>query len=126
MPTQFTARVVHGRGRGKHIGTPTINFEMEDVPPELKEGIYACRVSFEINNQKLEMSNAVMHYGPRLVFDDTKSCEVHLLDREVSDPPENVEVTIVAYLREVRNFASVEALKAQIADDIADARAVLQ
>jgi len=71
------------------------------------------------------LENAVLHYGPRPVFKDTPACEVHLLDRLVEKAPVLVTVHIVKYLREVRDFASVEALQAQIAADITEARAIV-
>lgn len=103
------------------MGTPTLNLELHDIPDDLKEGIYACTVI--IDNQ---IYNAAMHYGPRPVHQDTPSCEVHLLDETISDTPGMITVNIVEYLRPVLDFPSEAALIAQIGDDIAKARGILE
>lgn len=117
LPLSFTAPVISGAGQGRMIGTPTLNLDLESVPAELDEGIYACWV-----NAKLK---AVMHYGPRPAMKLAPSCEVHLLDHIVETPPKTVTVTAVQRLRDIADFSSMEALKAQIAQDIADARGIL-
>ncbi len=111
----FTARTIRGSGRGRDLGVPTINLDLRDISKDLKEGIYACFV------QGLP---AVMHYGPRPVFRDTPSCEIHLLDADIHSPPPEVTVEIVTRLRDVRDFPSEEALKAQIDLDIDKARRI--
>ncbi len=117
---QFTAKTVSGSHRGRDLGTPTINLALEDVPRTLREGIHACQVT--LDETPLD---AVMHYGPRPVFNDTPSCEVHILDRTIAAMPPSVTVMVVGYLREVRNFPNVDAMMEQIARDIEDARAML-
>lgn len=59
------------------------------------------------------------------MFGDTKSCEVHLIDVTPSDHPTEVEVEVVARLRDVREFATSEALMEQMTKDIENARAIL-
>lgn len=98
-----------------------MNLELSEVPSSLKEGIYACLALLE---GKQEM--AVMHLGPRPVFKDTPSCEVHLLDHIVVHAPASLTVKAVAYLREVRDYPSSEELMAQIHEDIVQARAILK
>ena len=119
----FTARVIGGAGRGKELGTPTLNLDLRDVPGDMKEGIYACFVQLPATSYRLP---AVMHHGPRPVFEDTVSCEVHLLDTELPAPPKSVTVTLVERIRDVMDFASQDALKAEIARDIEKCRAILR
>jgi len=118
---RFSASVITGSGRGKGMGTPTLNLDLADIPGDLKEGIYACKVI--INDA---IYDAAMHYGPRPVHKDTASCEVHLLDETMSDAPAMIAVEIAAYLRPVQDFPSEAALIAQINDDIAKARGILE
>lgn len=120
LPLSFSARVVSGAGRGKDLGAPTINLDLSQVPSSLEEGIYACMAV--IDGKSLQ---AAMHYGPRPVFKDSLSCEVHLLDVTLEHAPETLEVEVVAYLREVRDFPTPEDLMTQIADDILKTRAIL-
>lgn len=117
----FRARVVAGSGRGRALGVPTLNLRLEDVPMELPEGIYAC---FAIIHEK-KMPGA-LHYGPRPVFEDEKSCEVHLLDHTLNDPPPEVHIEVIERLRAIRDFPSADALKGQMQEDIDQARAILK
>lgn len=118
---RFNARTITGAGRGKEIGTPTINMNLEDVPEDMSEGIYACWTSVE--GRWIE---GALHYGPRPVFKDTRSCEVYLLDVTVDRLPERVEVVLIGYLRPVMNFPSPLELIDQIQDDVAATRAMLE
>lgn len=113
---EFTASTITGAGRGKGLGTPTINLNLDQIPDELNEGIYVC-----IANDQ----HAVMHYGPRPVFHDTLSCEVHLLDTIPSTDLEEVSVNVLERIRDVRNFDSPETLKKQIEEDIRKAKDIL-
>lgn len=120
FPISFSAQAIHGSGRGKLLGTPTINLETTGLP-EMQEGIYACTVFLDGKDEK-----AVMHYGPRPVFDDSAvSCEVHLLDRLLKDKPTQLDVTVAGYIREIRDFPTVDGLRYQIERDIDEARAML-
>ncbi len=120
FPVSFSAKAIPGSGRGKLLGTPTINLSTEGLP-DMKQGIYACTVLLDEKEEK-----AVMHYGPRPVFDDpVPTCEVHLLDRLLKVSPSQLDVTVAGYIREIANFPTVDALRYQIERDIDDARAML-
>jgi len=117
---RFSARVISGSGRGKTIGTPTINVDLSNVPASMKEGIYACWAKLPGGWMR-----GALHYGPRPVFKDTVSCEVYLLDIALEEAPTSIEIAPVAYLREVMDFPTPEGLMAQIEDDVTRARAML-
>ena len=120
MMSAFTAGVVRGAGRGRTIGTPTINLSPEALTEIGKEGIYAVWAIFDGDRVP-----AVMHAGDRPVFGDTQSVEIHLLGNVPAVTPDELTVEVVAYLRAIENFPSVDELRAQIARDIARARATL-
>ena len=124
MQVTFSAQTIRGAGRGtKELQCPTINLRLSDVPSALNHGIYACLVRIE--NEQL-LRNAVAHYGPRPVFEDDTSFEVHLLDEAPDEPPRQISVTIVGErIRDVRDFPSADALKQEMKRDIAKARAML-
>ncbi len=117
----FTARVVSGSGRGKDIGAATMNVDLSDVPKDLEEGIFAVMVNVDGKDLK-----AAMHYGPRPVFQDSKSCEVHVIDEVILHAPHTIEVTIVERLRDVTDFPSKDALMEQITKDVEQARGILE
>lgn len=118
---RFMARIVEGAHRGRVIGSPTLNLAIADVPRRLRHGIYACRVRL---GKKAAL--AAMHYGPRPVFRAGTSCELHVIDSVIRRPPKRVTVEIVRRLRSIRDFPSVEALKRQIARDVAKTREILK
>lgn len=116
----FSARTQTGAGRGKDIGTPTINMNLNDVPADMPEGIYAAWA--HVDGRWVE---GALHYGPRPVFKDTRSCEIYLLNVTVESLPERIEIATVAHLRPVMDFPSVAELQAQIADDVVKTRLLL-
>lgn len=120
MDQRFSAHVISGSGRGKVIGTPTINLDLSDIPADLGEGIYACFA--KISGEWLQ---AAVHYGPRPVFKDSKTFEVYLLDTTDPDVSDELEVAVIGRLRGVLDFPSTDALLAQIGQDVEQSRAML-
>lgn len=116
----FTASVISGAGRGRTIGSPTINLNLDDIPADMHDGIYAAWVFWDGHKHP-----AALFYGPRPVFDDTRACEAYLIDCTPESVPAVLTVDIRTYLRSVRNFATIDALRSQIAIDVQDARAML-
>lgn len=119
---RFEARVITGSGRGKRLQVPTINVELADLPTDMQEGIYACSVALLPDTADHPAS---MHFGPRPVFHDSPTCEVHLLDQTIEKAPDRVRIEVIEHLRPVQDFPSPEALLRQIADDNKRARAIL-
>lgn len=119
----FTATVIPGAGRGKGLGTPTINLRLVDVPADIQEGVYAGII--DIPSLNLHAQAAAIHYGPRPVFGDDTAFEVHLLDLSPNTAPDTLIVHLQKRLRDVRNFESPEALKRQIAEDIRQTREII-
>lgn len=111
--------VVHGAKRGRAIGVPTANITpTSDLP--VAPGIYAVTLSVEGGPPLPAVAslgtNPTFVDGGRLVL------EVHVLDWEGDLYDRRVRTTFVAWLRPEQKFASVDALIAQIRQDIADAR----
>lgn len=121
LPLTFTARVVEGAGRGRMIGSPTLNVSLQDVPKSMREGIYACRV--QIGNKRLL---AAMHFGPRPVFHDTRTCEIHIIDHSLLRRPSRLTVDVVKRIRNIRNFRTIALLQKQIAQDVVKTRNLLK
>ncbi|MDR7438452.1 MAG: YbaK/EbsC family protein [Armatimonadota bacterium] len=119
--TLLTTHLIPGKGRGRHLGFPTLNLH---IPPDLRlaPGIYACWV-----RTGQAVYAGALHFGPVPVFgEEDPSLEVHLLDVELKDPPTEVSVEIVRFLRPVQAFDSPEALARQMEEDVKRARAILE
>jgi len=109
--------VVHGAGRGQSLGFPTANIRAE-LPLPLPAGVYVGRA--DIGSA---VYPAVVNIGVRPTFgDSTSAVEAHLLDFSGDLYGRRIRLTFVRRLREERKFPSVEALRAQIAADVASAR----
>jgi riboflavin kinase/FMN adenylyltransferase len=118
-------RVVRGDQRGRTLGFPTANVQT-DVESLPRDGVYAVRVSvLSASEGRGEEMLGVMNIGVRPTFSAGRSMEVHVLDRDVDLYGALVRVACVARLREERKFDGVDALRAQIAEDIRGARGVL-
>lgn len=120
-PYRMRGTVVAGDGRGRTLGIPTANLDTDTDTDKLvpAEGIYAVDVDTDAGRFR-----GAMNIGARPTFGRPRTLEVHLLDFAGDLYGARPTITFLARLRDVRTFATVEALLAQITDDIAQARAV--
>ena len=109
-----SGKVVHGAKRGRELGFPTANIHMRHERPALT-GVYAV---------KLDGFNAVANLGvrPTIAGIPKLLLEVHVLDFNGDLYGKHVHVEFLHKIRDEQKFASLEALKAQIAIDIVTAR----
>jgi riboflavin kinase / FMN adenylyltransferase len=123
--------VVKGRGLGRELGFPTANLNLhhELSPPT---GVYAClvrRIGTNEPQAPKEVYQAVANIGFRPTVEETPTerpqVEALLLDFSGDLYGQYLELEFVARLREERRFDGVEALSAQIALDVKDARRAL-
>jgi riboflavin kinase/FMN adenylyltransferase len=125
-PHQVRGRVEHGAGRGARLlGYPTANVR---VVPEIAlpaPGVYAGRFSW----RGAEGHPAAISVGPPPSFDDegdgSPLVEAYLLDFDGDLYEEPSRVTFEGWLRPQRAFDDLDALAAQMGDDVVDARRVL-
>jgi riboflavin kinase/FMN adenylyltransferase len=109
--------VVLGDRRGRTLGFPTANLDVPTWRLVPANGVYAARS---------EGRAAVMNIGVRPTVDGTRRVvEVHLLDWAGDLYGLRLTVELVARLRDERRFPSLEALVAQIGQDVRAARAAL-
>ena len=120
-PYSVLERVVQGQRRGRELGFPTLNQLPEELLP-IPFGVYAVRA--HAAEQRL---GGMANYGIRpTVEGHTALLETHLFDWSGDLYGQLVEVIPLKRLREERKFASLDALKAQIARDSQAARQYLQ
>jgi len=116
-PYSIRGEVVRGAGRGRTLGFPTANVKTER-PLGLPVGVYVCRLLAGGRQHQ-----AVVNVGYRPTFGETDlSVEAHVLDFAGDLYDQTVTLTFLRRLREERKFPSVDALKEQIALDVAAAR----
>ena len=119
-PHRVVGTVVPGDGRGRTIGFPTANVAAR-TPLLPAHGVYAVRLV--VGGEALP---AVMNYGSRPTFGGgAPTFEVHVLDRTLDLYGQDVGVDLISRVREERKFAGVDALVAQIGQDVAAARSLL-
>jgi len=117
-PYVVAGPVVQGAARGRILGFPTANVHPER-PVLVPAGVYACQADVDDDKRR-----AVVNVGVRPTFGETiVTVEAHLLDFTADLYGRRVALHFQHRLRDEMRFASVEALRAQIARDIETARA---
>ena len=113
-PYSISGKVVHGAKRGRQLGFPTANVHMRHERPALT-GVYAV---------KLDGLNAVANLGvrPTIAGVPKLSLEVHVLDFNADLYGKHVHVEFLHKIRNEMKFDGLDALKAQIAEDVKVAR----
>jgi riboflavin kinase/FMN adenylyltransferase len=117
-PFAIEGAVRPGDARGRTIGVPTLNVELDDyVRPAF--GVYATRTRLPDGR----VIDGVANLGRRpTVGGEVERLEVHLFDFDEDLYGRTVETQLLSFLRPEQKFAGLDALKAQIADDMREAR----
>lgn len=115
----LSGTVVHGKGNGQKIGFPTANIKISD-PLKLipANGVYVVETNINGVNYR-----GAMNIGTRPTFElnGQRSLEVHVIGFHNNLYEQPLQVTFVRKLRDEQNFGSIDALKEQLAKDIANA-----
>lgn len=117
---RISGKVVHGKRVGRSMGFPTANLALPDGKALPPFGVYAARVG-EIALPavvNIGMHPTVPGGGPTV--------EVHLPGVTLDLYDQHIEAALVAWLRPEREFANLDALRAQIALDVGAARRALE
>ncbi|YAL82230.1 bifunctional riboflavin kinase/FAD synthetase [Dermacoccaceae bacterium W4C1] len=121
--------VVHGLQRGRDLGFPTANLCQDSAGMIPADGVYAgwlVRHGLSTDAPERRMPAAIS-VGTNPTFDNVqRTVEAYVLDRDDLDLyDEEVSVEFVQRLRGNDRFDSVEALIAQIGQDVTRAREIL-
>jgi riboflavin kinase/FMN adenylyltransferase len=114
-PYSIAGKVIYGRQLGRQLGFPTANMELHRLRSPLS-GVYTVSV----DGAGLRAAQGVANVGTRPTVNESirANLEVHLLQGAPQLYGKHIEVTFLHKLREEEKFASVEALRQQIAADI--------
>ncbi|MEV4737845.1 MULTISPECIES: riboflavin kinase [unclassified Microbacterium] len=122
-PVMLTGVVVSGDGRGRDLGFPTANLDLDDgILP--RDGIYAAWVRVDDDAHPWEASVSV-GANPTFAGDRARRVEVHLHDAALDLYGRRLRVELVAWLRGTLRFPDAASLVAQSAEDVARCRALL-
>lgn len=119
----FTGRVISGHHLGRRLGFPTANIVVtpgESVPPF---GVYAAWVTLPDGSHHAAVTN--LGVRPTVETAGALWVESYLLDFSGDLYGQELTVTLCHFLRPERHFPSVEALRQAIAENAAQARALL-
>ncbi len=117
---RITGQVEEGARRGRQLGFPTANIRPGPRRTLPADGVYAAVVQLEGEERR-----AVVNLGSRPTFaEDERLLECHVLDFAGDLYGAELSVDFVERIREVRKFASIDALREQIASDAEAARAM--
>jgi riboflavin kinase/FMN adenylyltransferase len=115
----LSGTVVHGKGNGQKIGFPTANIKISD-PLKLipANGVYVVETNINGKNYR-----GAMNIGTRPTFElnGSRSLEVHVIGFHNNLYEQPLQVEFIRKLRDEQNFGSIDALKEQLAKDIANA-----
>jgi riboflavin kinase/FMN adenylyltransferase len=120
-PFRLTGTVVLGDRRGHTIGFPTANMDIWDQILVPGHGVYATTVY--VGHQRYA---AATNIGVRPTVDGQNlRIEPHLLDFNGDLYGQQITLEFIARIRPEKKFENLEALKAQIALDVAQVRGIV-
>ena len=119
-PWSVSLPVLHGKALGRTIGVPTLNQHFPDGHILPAFGVYATLCAIDGR-----LYPAVTNVGIRPTVDDGEAvtCESHILDYTGDLYGRQIRLEFHRFLRPEQKFASLDALRAAIAGDIAATRA---
>ena len=120
-PFSLTGQVVTGDRRGRVLGFPTANLDVEPEQALPSDGVYVTVA--HIDHESLP---SVTNIGVRPTFGGGKRLvEAYLLDYEGELREQRLRIDLLDKLRDEKHFDTAEELKAQIRKDVEQARAIL-
>ncbi len=119
-PYTVRGRVLRGKGRGRQLGFPTANLKPERELI-LAPGVYAARATWEGGS-----AGAVVNVGVRPTFGEGEYwVEAHLLEFSDDLYDKVLALDFLVRIRPEQKFPDTEALRAQVARDVARAAQLL-
>jgi riboflavin kinase / FMN adenylyltransferase len=117
-PIRVRGTVLRGHARGRRIGFPTANLALASDAGRLEPGVYAGRA--------LGLPAAI-NVGVRPTFevDAAANIEVHIIGFDGDLYGRELTVDLTARIRDERRFPSVDALVAQLRQDVRSAQSVV-
>lgn len=121
---EIDGEIIHGDGRGRHIGIPTANLAVWQKKLIPKKGIYASWA--RLDNQLIP---SVVNIGFRPTFYEStniQTIEVHLLDFNKDIYGMKMNLRFIDRIRDEKKYENADELMSQIHLDIIKSREVLE
>ncbi|HID24149.1 MAG TPA: hypothetical protein EYP14_17350, partial [Planctomycetaceae bacterium] len=120
-PYRIRGRVGPGAGRGRQLGFPTAN--LQQIPTLVpRDGVYAAVAYWDG-----QPFTAAVHHGPNPTFaEDRQKLEVHLADFSGDLTGAELDVDLLARIRDIRTFSSPDELRSQLEKDVCQAREIVR
>ena len=109
--------VLRGLARGRSIGFPTINLNLEHVVLP-KKGVYNARVAIDAKPQQWLWGVVNIGVRPTFSHGENTILEMHIFDFDADLYGKKVTVELMDFIREEKKFQNIEQLVAQIKKDI--------
>lgn len=114
----YVSKVVNGDKRGRKLGFPTANLEIDDNRAMLPNGVYIVEVKVKKN-----FYMGIANIGDNPTFKVAKRRLEVFIDNFSGDIyGEEIAVSFIKKIRDEKTFAGVEELKAQLNEDLATLR----
>lgn len=114
----YVSKVVNGDKRGRKLGFPTANLEIEDNRAMLPNGVYTVEVKVRNNFYR-----GIANIGDNPTFKVAKRRLEVFIDNFSGDIyGEEIAVSFIKKIRDEKVFNGVEELKAQLNEDLATLR----
>ena len=109
----YTSQVMHGDKRGRKLGFPTANLEIDDLHSMLPNGVYVVRVKVRDEN-----FNGIANIGDNPTFKVAKRRLEVFIDEFSGDIyGEQISVSFIEKIRDEKIFDSIDDLKSQLRAD---------
>ncbi len=117
----LSAPVISGAGRGKGLGFPTANLDVDPKQALPADGVYATWVYIDNG-----CYHSVTNIGRRPTFDgNQRTVEVYVLDYHSDLYRRNLRIDVIERLRGEKQFNTAQELARQIAEDVKQGKAIL-
>lgn len=113
---KFEGKVVEGKHIGHKMGIPTLNIipdERKVLPPK---GVYAAICTFPGKDVLKGIAN--LGVNPTIADNNRTTLEMNLFDFDSSIYEQDVEISLLEFIRPERRFDSIDALREQVLKDI--------
>ena len=109
---KYIGTVQRGNKIGRTINFPTANLNVKD--DNIKFGVYASKVIYD-NKEYFGISNYGLHLTIKKLL--VPILETHILDFDKEIYDEKIEVELIKFIREEKDFSNLEKLKNQLEKD---------